>query len=92
MHKGSFITETFNPSKPTIVMRNWVEPTLYNTGETTVFLNGIAIAPKDSFILGAIGVEMNGTYNILFPESTKKNEVKVNYVLLTKACLSTNTP
>ncbi|MDP2687527.1 MAG: hypothetical protein Q8O62_09910 [Aequorivita sp.] len=90
MYKGSFITDTFSLDKSTINMKDWVEPTLYNTGATTVYLNGIAIGPGDSFILGPSGVEMSGTINLNFSEdSILKNEVKVSYALLIKTCPTT---
>lgn len=82
MYKGQFRTDTFNVSKPEIIMRNWVQPTLYNTGEEIIFLNGIAICPGDSFVIGANGVEMNGVINLIFDEGIGKKEAKVNYVLL----------
>lgn len=70
-------------------MIDWVEPTLYNTGKTNVFLNGIKIGPGDSFIIGPSGVLMNGILNLNFPDNgTEKSEVKVNYVLL-KNCPTT---
>lgn len=87
MYKGSFKTDTFNLDNSTITMRDWVTPTLYNTGKTTLYLNGIAVKPGDSFILGPQGVEMNGTHKINFPEDAiQKSEAKVNYVLLVKSC------
>ncbi len=87
MQKGSFNTETFNIGKSTFTMRDWVEPTLYNTGETTVYLNGIGIDPGQSFGLGPSGVKMNGIISLNFPEdSPNKSEAKVNYALLEHIC------
>lgn len=83
MNKGLFKTETFNPGKFIIEMNDWVEPTLYNTGETTVHINGIAIPPKASFALGPANVRMTGNIVINFLEDNpNKQEVKVNYVLI----------
>lgn len=86
MYKGSFITEIFDPAKPTVNMKDWVEPTLYNSGESTVYLNGIAIDPGDSFIIGPAGVQMNGTLNLIFNDDNVKNEVRINYVLIVQNC------
>lgn len=85
MYKGLFKTETYNAQKPTINMVDWVEPTLYNNGTSTVLLNGMKILPGDSFILGPSGVEVSGFVNLVFPE-TGKHDIKVNYTILKKIC------
>lgn len=84
MYKGRFYTETYSPEKTIIHMKNWVEPTMHNVGDTTAYLNGIAIAPGDTFILGPAHVEMSGTLEVQFLKSSLRQEVKINYVLLVK--------
>lgn len=84
MQRGSFRTESYDPSKPTIVMVDWVEPTAYNNGTSTVIINGIRLKPNASFKLGASGALMNGEVHIQFQmdDPTQRHDVKVNYVLL----------
>lgn len=85
MERGRFITDNFNQEKPTISMVDWVEPTIYNNGDSTVNINGMKLKPGGIFRLGPAGVKMHGTVHLFFPEAGN-HEVKVSYTLLEKSC------
>jgi hypothetical protein len=85
MYKGHFRTDTFNENNPEIQMNDWVEPTLYNNGNTDIYVNGMTLRPQGILRLGPANVEMNGTVHIRFPE-TGSHDVKVNYVIIEKPC------
>jgi hypothetical protein len=87
MQKGFFITDTFNEANPTINMENWIEPTIYNNGDSIVSINGMILKPTGIFRVGPAGVEMNGPIHLFFPEEGK-HDIKVSYTVLQKSCLT----
>lgn len=90
MEKGSFITDTYNEENDVINMEGWLEPTLYNNGQTNVFINGMKLRPQGYFRLGPSNVAMYGSINLQF-QGTGRTDIKVSYCLLQKNC-STNPP
>jgi hypothetical protein len=79
MIKGQFQSKRFNPANPTIIMENWIEPTLYNSGDCPVYYQGIPVMPKGVIVLGPSGVLQNGIIDLRFPESGDLKEVIVTY-------------